>query len=205
MIRLASSPEPHVKSMALTASMEFNSRGSLRQAKPCSPEPEAIQAPPLCVQAAAIVDARLVADALRPVPLASTLASNPSLEIAISDWDDLFHAVEARLKAAVETRPEQALAAQPPGAASVVQTVVLECITALDQLHVALMHERQLLGRPALVDAQAAATRAFAGLVGIPSTSLASIEEPPLNDRLATLAASVTNEFGLKKGQVDAA
>lgn len=186
--------------------MEFNSRSILRQAKSCSLEPEAINMPPACAEAAASVDTKVVDDALRPVPLVSALASKPSLDIAISDWDDLFHAVEARLRAAVETRPEQAPAAQQrPGTAFEVQTVVLECITALDQLHVALMHERQLLGRPALIDAQAAATRAFAGLVGIPSTSLASIEAPPLNDRLATLAASVTNEFGLKNGQVDAA
>ncbi len=180
--------------------MVLNSRNISRKARSCSTEP-----------AAAAIDmpgGHVVGGASRPVlVVADALTSNPQLDIAIPDWDDLFHAVEARLKHAVEVMPAQALASKPTDAAGEVQAVVLECVTALEQLHVALMHERQIHGlfEQSVGDAQATAARALAGLAGISAASLAIIDEPPLNDRLATLAASVTNEFGLKNGDLDAA
>lgn len=203
MIRLASSPVPHVKSLARTALMVLNSRNNMRKAQSCSSG----AATPVTNGSPVHAGVDAVDAAAGPAPLAGALTANQPLDIAIPDWDDLFHAVEARLKAAVEMTPAQALASQPPGAAGEVQVVVLECLTALDQLHVALMHERQIHCQfeQVVSDAQAAATRALAGLVGIPPASLAIVGEPPLNDRLATLAASVTNEFGLKNGHLDAA
>ena len=62
--------------------------------------------------------------------------------IAADDWDELFHAVQARLLDCVGKRlsktPELPL--QDP--AALVEAVVLECVAALDQLHTALKRER---------------------------------------------------------------
>ena len=60
---------------------------------------------------------------------------NALSQISIEDWDKLFQSVESRLCASIE--------ALDPAHAKVRMTV-LECVEALDQLHVALMtRERQ--------------------------------------------------------------
>ena len=64
-------------------------------------------------------------------------------DVAIEDWDDLFNAVKDRLK---KIAAERARAVQTPAACVDVlgsaDSAVLECVQALDQLHVALSHER---------------------------------------------------------------
>ena len=64
-------------------------------------------------------------------------------DVAIEDWDDLFNAVKDRLK---KIAAERARAVQPSAACVDVldraDSAVLECVQALDQLHVALSHER---------------------------------------------------------------
>jgi hypothetical protein len=68
-------------------------------------------------------------------------ASQPDLssDVAIEDWNILLGAVKARLKLTVGERP----AAVPwaPDEAARVQASVLECVAALDQLHMTLTHE----------------------------------------------------------------
>lgn len=64
---------------------------------------------------------------------------NALSKIAPQDWDELFHAVESRLSASVSD------AVQNDGKTRV---TVLECVEALDQLHDALMHERQQRQQP---------------------------------------------------------
>ena len=59
-----------------------------------------------------------------------------------SDWDALFNAVQARLRQAVVERLAATTAVEMHDATQRVQTIVLECATALDQLHVMLAHER---------------------------------------------------------------
>ena len=58
------------------------------------------------------------------------------------DWDALFNAVQARLRQAVGERLAATTAVEMHDATQRVQTIVLECATALDQLHGMLAHER---------------------------------------------------------------
>lgn len=64
------------------------------------------------------------------------------LQIPIDDWDALFRSIQVRLTDVVGERPASAL---PPEAADTtghIQVVVLDCVSALGQLHAALMRER---------------------------------------------------------------
>lgn len=70
-------------------------------------------------------------------------APDPPDDLSDADWDALFHAVEARLRDAVNEPLAQRIKMLPPDAPELVQTIVLECVDALDQLHRALTHERQ--------------------------------------------------------------
>lgn len=65
------------------------------------------------------------------------------LQISIADWDILFLAIQLRLRNAVGDRLPSTPLPQIGDAAGHVQIAVLECITAMEQLHVALGHERQ--------------------------------------------------------------
>lgn len=64
------------------------------------------------------------------------------LQISIEDWDILFRAIQLRLRAAVGEQ----IASQPPpqadDTAGRIQVVVLECVSAMEELHAALAHER---------------------------------------------------------------
>ena len=65
------------------------------------------------------------------------------LEVSVEDWDDLFHAVEERLRRMVD---ERNAATAHPGMHDMrgsVRETVLECVAALGQLHAALTHERE--------------------------------------------------------------
>lgn len=69
----------------------------------------------------------------------------------VADWDALYNAVETRLRHVVGEQlgmqpdvPEHAASLS----ASLVQAVVLDCVSALDQLHTALQQERRQRQRP---------------------------------------------------------
>jgi hypothetical protein len=79
-----------------------------------------------------------------PQPLLRVLRPNPPEPQLISqeDWDVMFRAVQMRLVAAVGDRPDSARAPAEGDAAGHVQVAVLECVTAMAQLHAALKHQR---------------------------------------------------------------
>lgn len=65
-----------------------------------------------------------------------------SLDASVQDWDMMFRAVEERLTSAVGKVLVATPGLEPQTAAVLVQTIVLECVAALGQLHVALAQER---------------------------------------------------------------
>lgn len=73
------------------------------------------------------------------------MAPDASSGISIGDWDELFHAVEYRLRMTVGNGA--ATNTEVPGyyAASLVQASVLDCVKAMGQLHTALGLERARL------------------------------------------------------------
>ncbi|MBK5207018.1 MAG: hypothetical protein JJD98_16940 [Polaromonas sp.] len=97
-------------------------------------------------------------------PLAHAALSNGHSNIDIGDWGELFHAVTSRLRLTVGEPLAVTPVAQAHDAAAGVQTIVLECVAALDQLHAALTYERgrrEHLERE-VFNAQAALARALA-------------------------------------------
>lgn len=82
-----------------------------------------------------------------PALAASAALAGPSREIANDDWDAMFRAVESRLRQTVGERLAVLAESQPQDAAGRVQAIVLECVEALEQLHTALMRERDRRGQ----------------------------------------------------------
>ena len=78
-----------------------------------------------------------------PNPSPDGAAGTSHRGIAPEDWDKLFHAVTARLEGCVNRTKIQRLVNQEPGIAKSLQVTVLECVSALNQLHVALVRERE--------------------------------------------------------------
>ena len=64
------------------------------------------------------------------------------MNISIEDWDTLFCAVEERLRRLVTER-DAGTSLPMHGLGGAVQGAMLECLTALDQLHAALIQERE--------------------------------------------------------------
>ncbi|MDE2627701.1 MAG: GGDEF domain-containing protein [Burkholderiales bacterium] len=64
-----------------------------------------------------------------------------SADVAIGDWDLLFRAVKDRLRATAGTLSAAAASPAACGAPAQAQASVLECVAALDQLHLTLTHE----------------------------------------------------------------
>lgn len=109
----------------------------------------------------AAVDARVVA-------LARVVLPDLASDVAMGDWEALFGAVKARLRLSVGEPP--AATREPPlqGESGRVRARVLECMTALDQLHTTLAHElgrRQQLELE-VFDALTALAQARADLTG---------------------------------------
>ncbi|CAN5169620.1 hypothetical protein BH10PSE16_BH10PSE16_29750 [soil metagenome] len=80
---------------------------------------------------------------VRSILLANAGQSVGPIDIAVEDWDMMFRAVTDRLLA----QCTDGLLATPcllqvPPSASAIQTVVLECVEALEQLHRALKLQR---------------------------------------------------------------
>ncbi len=94
------------------------------------PGPEVAAAPSMLPPAAGSVG---------PVPPAQRLS------ITVADWDVMFDAVRSRLIQSVGERLGELPDVPQHSAelsASLVQAVVLDCVSALDQLHAALRQER---------------------------------------------------------------
>lgn len=91
-----------------------------------------------------------------------------SPDIRLCDWNDLFAAVKARLRALVGERVTVRTVLSAPVRASQVQAGVLECVAALDQLHATLVQELARSGalELQLFDAQSALASARAELAG---------------------------------------
>lgn len=78
-------------------------------------------------------------------PTLQTAAGEHHLAIDPADWDTLFDAVTIRLRHAVGEdlhHPPEVPIYSAALTASLIQAVVLDCVGALDQLHVALKYER---------------------------------------------------------------
>lgn len=73
-------------------------------------------------------------------PLHRSLPADTS-DVAIGDWDDLPSAVKSRLRLTVDELLAMLPDHQPPDTAHRVQGSVLECVNALDQLQLTLLHE----------------------------------------------------------------
>ena len=65
---------------------------------------------------------------------------DPSSDVAVEDWDVLFDAVVERLRAAFENSHPR-VAAHRRQAWSQARSHVLECVVALDQLHLTATHD----------------------------------------------------------------
>ena len=102
------------------------------------------------------VEAVAPAEPDRPTLPSSADLSGPSSDVAMGDWDDLLSTVKSRLRLTVGALLAELPKDQVPDAAHRVQASVLECVNALDQLHLTLTHEldrRQRLERE-VMDAQ---------------------------------------------------
>jgi hypothetical protein len=77
-------------------------------------------------------------------PLLRVLAQNPPdpRRIPAEDWDLMFRAIQVRLVKAVGDRLDSAPPPAADDAAGRVQVAVLECATAMGQLHAAMMRGR---------------------------------------------------------------
>jgi hypothetical protein len=153
MIRLASSPEPNMKLLARSALTMLSSPTLMKASN--SRLPEAGDA-----AFDALRDwARGEGDDIDTRPASSAevlaaLAPDRPLEIAIRDWDVLFRAVESRLLQGVGYQLESVPKSPASDAAESVQSIVVECVTALRQLHVALTQEREQRDPSRQVEAQ---------------------------------------------------
>ena len=103
-----------------------------------------------------------------PAPLAKTPPQDTRSDVAIEDWNDLLSAVEARLRLIADTllniNPEQGLL----DPADRVRAGVLECVSALDQLHTTMANDagrRQQLELD-IFDAQTALAQSHVELAG---------------------------------------
>lgn len=75
-----------------------------------------------------------------------------SADVAIGDWDALFRAVKDRLRATAGTLSAAATEPAAQGAPGRARASVLECVAALDQLHLTLTHELDRRRPPASDD-----------------------------------------------------
>jgi hypothetical protein len=84
-----------------------------------------------------------VAEARKPPVLLVLPQNTLDLQrIPAQDWDVMFRAIQLRLVNAVGDRPDSAPAPAADDAAGRVQVAVLDCVTAMAQLHAAMVRER---------------------------------------------------------------
>lgn len=152
MIRLASSPAPNPKLLARSALAMLNSTRFLTESRREVPGASAAVLDVLRDWAAG--DGERGHDALlasRRARQFEALLPDYPLDVAITDWDLLFRAVMVRLMLSVGEKLAAPQRSQAGEAAEMVQSIVLECVDALHQLHLALMQERAERDHPAAV------------------------------------------------------
>lgn len=91
------------------------------------------------------------------------------VDVAMCDWSDLFDAVKSRLCSTVGDCLAISGNLESQQAANQIQTSVLQCVTALDQLHTTIQHElkrRQQLELE-VFDAQTALAQARSEIEGM--------------------------------------
>lgn len=134
----------HSKKIETQHRLGLTSESQQRLHTPAScPHPEAklCQAAMLSIYPA-IDDVGIEAIVLNMAALAQAQQAAISLDDSVHDWDMMFRAVKARLTAAVGQVLVATPGLQPQVTAVLVQTVVLECVSALSQLHASLTQER---------------------------------------------------------------
>jgi hypothetical protein len=179
MIKHLCEPVPHASSPAETAMMMLSSETIMRQLTGCCVEAES----DLVGAATALSHSDITGLTIRSPLLEANLAVKESFEISVQDWDCLFHAVLARL----ETSASMSGAGQSVLCDSklTLASIVLECVAALEQLHLSLASQRK--GRSQAEDAavlvQDLVTLAVADLVGATYVSLpGSLKSSPRID-----------------------
>lgn len=143
MIRLASSPPPNIRLLARSALTMLSSPELMKESRCELPATSAAALDVLRDWAKG--DGEGADDAhfaSLPERQLEALTPDHPLDIAIADWDVLFHAVKARLMLSVGEKLAAVPNSQAGEAAELVQSIVLECVGALHQLHLALTQER---------------------------------------------------------------
>ena len=180
MIRLASSPTPHVNSPAKTSQIILNSADIMRTLASSAHTPAATN---VSLEKCSVKVGGSIGS---PVELLGSGAnSTQSVKLSTSEWNELFFAITARLRqvVGVQTRGELANNAQhaKPG----IQKSILECVEALNVLHTALTLERnwrQQLDKE-VFDVQVAIAQALVDLAAAPQSALETISKfPVLNE-----------------------
>lgn len=129
MIRLATSPEPHAVRASPSVLTMFSAthKTSTQPYSLHAPRPEPEPNP-------------------EPNPEPDTAVSAQHDEhagITVADWDELFHAVIARLQACAGVASKEHAPEHRLGAVASLQVTVQECVASLNWLHAALPRERQ--------------------------------------------------------------
>ncbi|WP_309682459.1 hypothetical protein [Polaromonas sp.] len=157
MIRVASSTSSMLNELARTALTMLGAKAPAHEAKPLNGD----------TPTAFTHGDAAAAPAQTALPPGVGLPVDAPSGISISDWDDLFRAVEARLKMTVGDGLGQPVNLPGNYAAAMVQASVLDCVKALDQLHVALALERGRLQKLELeiIEAKSAHALTLAELV----------------------------------------
>jgi hypothetical protein len=124
MIQLATDPMPFVKSEAASVLAMFSAKNGSSMTHRPIPAPEPSPEP-------------------NPEPDAAMNALHS--HIAPTDWNELFQAITARLESCV-TNPASTGSTQEHllGGAPSIQATVLECVSALKQLHADLMRSKRI-------------------------------------------------------------
>jgi hypothetical protein len=121
MIRLASTPMPHVTRMAQSVLDVFRNQDVSNTLHRPIPAPEPNPEP-------------------NPEPDAGPLAARAS--IAPDDWDELFHAIQTRLENCVDEALNQVPELPLHERHEVIKAHVLDCVASMRQLHASLAVER---------------------------------------------------------------
>ena len=121
MIQLAGAPTPHVAPTERSVLGLFRSKGASQLMSRLTP-----------------------ATQLEPVvsPAVAAQASGHG-NISPADWDELFHAIQARLENCIDNALDNAPELPLNERHAATKTTILECVDAMRQLHASLTLERQ--------------------------------------------------------------
>ena len=132
MIRLANSFEQHAVSNAPSVLAMFKTDNMFQTAPMSGPAPKPRPEP----------DPEPNPEPDAAISLSTTEIVQAS-SISPADWDALFHAITARLEACCGPASSDHLPEHTLGVTASLQATVRECAASLNQLHAALVRERQ--------------------------------------------------------------